>query len=105
MTGLEDELLAIVRLENRQIVVVDDAMARHAVLDGAVRELDRDRVAGLESIDVRERRAVRRSVSRDVDELALSRHERLTMPARPAPQVARIRPVDDNDADPEPRNP
>ena len=105
MAGLEDELLAIVRLENREIVVVDDAMARHAVLDRAVRELDRDRVAGLELIDVRERRAVRRSVPGDVDELALSRHERLAVPARPAPQVAGVRPVDDDDAEPEPRNP
>ena len=47
MARLEDEFLAIVRLENREIAVVDDAMARDAVFDRAVRKLDGDRIARL----------------------------------------------------------
>ena len=68
MARLEDELFATAGFEHGEIVVVDDSMGRHAVLDRAVRELDGDRVAGLEPIDVRERRAVRRAMAGDVDE-------------------------------------
>src|SRR5688572_25570007 len=40
MACLEDELLASLRLQHREVVVVHDPVSGHAVLDGAVRELE-----------------------------------------------------------------
>jgi phosphoribosylamine-glycine ligase len=53
MARLEDELLVPVRVEHGEVVVVDDAMARHAIDERGVRKLEEDLVAGTKLVDVK----------------------------------------------------
>src|SRR6187401_2088267 len=85
------------RLEDGDVVVVDDALPRDSILDRGVRKLERDRVAGLQLVDVAERRAIRRPVPGDVDELVLARHVRLEVAAGTPAKVADARAVDDDE--------
>ena len=94
MAGLERDLLEAFRLEYRQLVGLDDAVAGDGVLEGSVRQLDEDAVALAQSGDVSERGAVRRPVARDVDELALTGHLRAEVSARPALERVGVGAVD-----------
>src|SRR6185312_14724764 len=72
MTGLQDQLLLVVGAEDGEVVGRDDAMSRHLVVEGAVRDDERDRITGAQAVDVGERRQVRGPVAGDVDEPVLS---------------------------------
>ena len=72
VTGLQGDLLASRRLEALDIAGGDDHVARHAVDERPVRDFEPDFVTLAEPIDPRERRAVRRPVASDVDQLALA---------------------------------
>jgi len=104
MACLEHELLVVLRVEDGQIVVVHDSMAGDAVVDRRIRELDRDRVARPELVDVAERCTVRRPVAGDVDELVLAGHEGLQVTPRASPEVGHARPVHDHRVEPESRD-
>ena len=59
------------RQQDREVVGRDDLVAGHLVVEGGVGEDERDRVAGTQAVDVRERRQVGRPVTGDVDQLGL----------------------------------
>jgi hypothetical protein len=96
VAGLKDQLLVVVRLQHGEVVGVDDAVAGDLVVEGRVRQLEGDGIAGAEAVDVGERRQVRRPVAGDVDELTLARYVGVHLAARPLCQVVVRGAVDDD---------
>src|SRR5262249_1431271 len=103
VTGLQNELLMLRRLQDRGVVVVDDPVAGDGVRDRRVRELRRDQVARPDLVDLPKRRAVGRAVTRDVHETALARHVCLEVSPRPPTKIRGARAVHDDRVQVDPR--
>src|SRR5688500_11266513 len=102
MAGGEDKGLEAALADHGPVVVRDDLVLEHAVVEGAVRDLDDDLVAAVELVDVAEGRAEGRAVARNRDRLAEPGEGRLLVVAGPAREVARpARSVDEDRVDAE----